>query len=368
MSVRPTPPPVAAHQHVRVYDQLRNAHLERAHELSPASIIFGSRRYDFDPSLTSGLDLIPAGPVQAAFVLARSRVRVLEINEPAMPHGLPRTAAAVAVVRLSALVRREPAQVVTYAIGNLDEWAAPRARWRSRARRSVEVAVSKWVAGQADRVVYGTAAARDLYGEMYGARLARAASTLIPALPHACSCPAVPRDADEVVFVGALQPRKGVAELLAAWPLVVAQRPSARLTVIGKGELEDSVRALASTTPGVTLVVDPPRAEIHAALRRAAVLVLLSQRTPTWREQVGLPLVEGLAHGCSVVTTTETGLAPWLAEHGHHVLPPDADPSIVAGAVTEALERRRTPADVLADLPAVDGRLAADAWLFGAAR
>ena len=93
--------------------------------------------------------------------------------------------------------------------------------------------------------------------------------------------------------------------------------------------------------------------------------VLLSQPTPTWREQVGLPVVEGLAHGCTVVTTTETGLAGWLAAHGHEVLPPGAPDGEVAAAVDRALGRRRPAGDVLADLPAADGRLAADRWMFG---
>jgi glycosyltransferase involved in cell wall biosynthesis len=102
---------------------------------------------------------------------------------------------------------------------------------------------------------------------------------------------------------------------------------------------------------------------VHRALRRAAVLVLLSQPTPTWREQVGLPLVEGLAHGCTVVTTAETGLADWLAAHGHTVLAPDAAPATVVAAVVEALAAGRPAASVLADLPDDDGRQAAEAWL-----
>lgn len=353
---------------VRLYETLRTAHLERAHELAPASIVYRRRRYDFDTGLARGLDLVEAGPARAAWVLARSDVRELEINEPLMVSSLRRSALALAAVDLARLVRRRPrALVVTYAIANDDPFRPPvRPGPAGRARRRLDARLIARVAGRVDRVVFGTPAAQELYGTLVPA-LRRADQVLLPALPTACGCGALDRkDADEVLFVGAFEQRKGVHELLAAWPAVVAARPAARLTLVGKGPLLDEVRAFAADRPEVTVVVDPPRAEVHAHQRRATVAVLLSQRTRTWREQVGLPVVEGLAHGCAVLATTETGLAAWLADHGHGVVAPDAPPAEVADAVVRLLEARRPSASVLADLPDVDGRLAADSWLLRA--
>ena len=110
--------------------------------------------------------------------------------------------------------------------------------------------------------------------------------------------------------------------------------------------------------------IDPARAQIHAQLRRSRVLVLPSQPAPGWREQVGLPICEGLAHGCTIVTSTETGLAGWLAFHGHRVESPAVPADDWAGALALALRQGRPASAVLDDLPIVDGRLAADAWLF----
>ena len=93
------------------------------------------------------------------------------------------------------------------------------------------------------------------------------------------------------------------------------------------------------------------------------MVVLLSQRRPRWREQVGLPIVEALAHGCNVLTTRETGLAEWLADHGHRVLPNGSDVSAISRALVEVLLGQRDSTQVLAALPAVDGRLTADTWL-----
>ena len=89
-----------------------------------------------------------------------------------------------------------------------------------------------------------------------------------------------------------------------------------------------------------------------------------AQPTTTWREQVGLPLVEALSYGCTVVTTNETGLAGWLADHGHQVVPGAAATAELAAAVVRALRAPLTVGAVLASLPAEDGRLAADRWLF----
>ena len=53
-----------------------------------------------------------------------------------------------------------------------------------------------------------------------------------------------PRREQRVVFVGKLIVSKGIDLLLAAWPLVRAGHPGARLEVVGYGEYEDGVRRL----------------------------------------------------------------------------------------------------------------------------
>ena len=362
------------HSHVRLYESLRTAHLERAHELSAASIVYGRRRYDFDENLATGLDLIQANLAKTARVLWKSRVSAIEVNEPLMSDGLRRGAVAIATLRLRHPLARP--LVVSYAIENrypghgAPAGRSPLRRLRARLRRSLELALRGYVWRHLDRVAFGTSAARDLYRQVFGdleppgRRGRRApATTLVPALPKPCSCgPVDPKEPLSALFLGALTERKGFAEVLAAWPAIAARQPGAHLAIVGKGPMFAEAQTLAQR-PDVTLTVDPPRDEIHAQLRRSGVLVLPSRPTATWREQVGLPIVEGLAHGCTVVTTTETGLAPWLAQRGHHTL---SSPSVdeVAEAITRSLRSPRPPAEVRYDLPGEDGRLAADRWLF----
>ena len=106
MTTASRPPARTALPRVRLYETLRTAHLERAHELAPASIVYRRRRYDFDSDLARGLDLVEAGPARAAWVLARSDVREVEVNEPLMVSSLRRTALALAAVDAARLVRR----------------------------------------------------------------------------------------------------------------------------------------------------------------------------------------------------------------------------------------------------------------------
>jgi len=350
----------------RLYRTVRSAHLERAHELAPATILYRSVRYDFEESLTAGLTLVQAGPVRAAWLLVRSPVRELEVTEPFMTSNVAATALAIAGLRVRALVGGPRTVIVSYLIENANPWARV-VPVRSIPRRALTAALARYVWRNLDSLVFGTDAARLTYESVWGVPRGRTRSTLIPALPAQCTCDnADPPEmrSGGVTFLGAFTQRKGIPELLRAWPLVVARLPTARLTIVGKGELESVVQHAAATDPTIEVVVDPSRANIHRLLRRSAVLALPSQPTRTWREQVGLPIVEGLAHGCSVVTTSQTGLSSWLERNGHAVVAANGTPQLLADAIILTLLTDRPAASVAAALPDRDGRLAADAWLF----
>ncbi|HEY8524539.1 MAG TPA: glycosyltransferase [Acidimicrobiales bacterium] len=351
---------------VRVYAGLRTAHLERFPAMVPARVLYTSRRADFDRSLVDP-DHPPErrGRLGVLRELAGRRHDVVEVNEPALVERWPDLLAQVAAVRLQGLVTRRRPAVVAYAIGNADPALEAAARWRLPApvARAVTAAVYRLLVRGTDRLAFGTAGAYEAYARYVPERHLAARSRLFEALPSPCDCPDAERDPTRVAFVGSLVPRKGVAETLAAWDALRARRPDATFHVVGHGRLEDAVAAWAAARPEVTFEVDPPRARVHEVLRRSAVLVLLSQPHGHWREQIGLPILEGLSHGCEIVTTSETGIAGWLAAHGHAVLPPDAPAEAVADRIDEALRRARTRRGSLSDLPVTDQRIAADRWL-----
>jgi glycosyltransferase involved in cell wall biosynthesis len=368
---------------VRIYAGLRTAHLERFPHMAPARVLYTGRRNDFDASLIDQSN--PPERLSRLGVLRellRRHHETVEINEPALVASWPFLLSQIAAVRLRALAtRRRRSVIVTYCIGNADPAREAQVRWRlpPPVARVVTTVTLRLLVRGVDRMAFGTAGSAEAYARYVPTRRLRDRSRLFEALPSPCAClgssgtsgsfgssgsgqPA-DRDPTQVAFVGSLVPRKGVPETMAAWDALRSRRPDVALRIVGHGRLEPEVAAWAATRPEVSLEVDPPRARVHEVLRQSAVLVLLSQPQDGWREQIGLPILEGLSHGCEVVATSETGVADWLAAHGHAVVPPDSASELVADRLDEALRRGPTRRGSLSDLPRTDQRLAADRWL-----
>ncbi|WP_169925939.1 glycosyltransferase family 4 protein [Serinibacter salmoneus] len=346
-----------------MYHQARTAHLERLHGAAGTTLLFQHARYDFHPEAAAGADVRQVSAVQAFRLILQGAPRTVEITEPTYYPGVRLAAAVVLAARATALLHRRPRpRVVTYAIGNSD----PREDFRPvTARERLGYAVNHALAGlvwrSCDRIAFGTGAASTQYRRVFRRAPRGQRRVVIPALPAPCRCGQPAPRARHLVFLGSLTPRKGFDLLLRAWAEI--PDPAVRLTIIGSGPGLRDAQALAAHDPRVRVLEDPPRKRIHQVLRSAAVLVLPSQRTARWREQVGLPIVEALAHGNRVVTTAETGLTPWLRTHGHLVLPADVGPSPLARALESALAHPPDPHRVLRTLPVRDGRQVAEDWL-----
>ena len=363
-----SPPPL------RIYASVRTAHLERFRQMEPAAVLFHRARYDFDESVADP-QWRPrrVGRLGVLAELVRHRYRVIEVNEPIMSERWLDLLAQMFVLRVRRLVTGHRTPIVAYCIGLTDPAEELQRRLPVRVpARCLQLwsrLVMTLVVTGMDRLAFGTSGARALYSRYVPPALLDRRARVFEAIPRPCDCEASGAESDRsrtVLFLGAFKVRKGIDLTMQAWDVLVEREPGLRLRVVGKGAARERVESWAAGRDDVVVEIDPPRDRIHAALRDSAVLVLLSQRWSTWREQVGLPIVEGLAHGCTVVTTTETGLAEWLAGHGHVVVPPSAGPDQVADAIASALHAGRPASDVLADLPTTDSRIAADEWLLAA--
>ncbi|WP_369792675.1 glycosyltransferase [Williamsia sp. D3] len=185
----------------------------------------------------------------------------------------------------------------------------------------------------------------------------------MPELPSPCECGDPIKTPGSVVFVGTFDDRKGVTQLLESWSHVQESNPDAFLTIMGQGPLATEVERLSGRLSNVEVVYDPPRVEIHRAFRFAEIGVLLSQPNERWREQLGLPIFEAVAHGAEVIASAESGLAGWLQNNGHAVLEAHASPAELGASINLLLQSPRDPAVILAQLPETHGRISADRWL-----
>jgi glycosyltransferase involved in cell wall biosynthesis len=348
---------------VRILPELRAVQVERDSQMFPARTIFLGEKYDLGetivPQSMSRLSL-----PKAVIDLFWAKETVLELPEPLWLRFLPRAVVLSLAWRIGGRVRRRRRETVTYAIENntLDGVLFGKRRPQPLIGWLVKRGLRVFVALSFDRIAFGSAGARNSYNAL-GTGTSVETKTW-EELPTAGTTPRPSGAAGRAIFVGRLEERKGIRQLLAAWAEVEHDLPSAMLSIVGGGELQDVVEAWSRDRPESRTWVGEVEHEVVASLMLAHdVVVAPSIRWGRWREQIGLPIGEGLQAGLTVVTTDETGLADWLGEHGHRVCAVADVSQQLAPALHEALSQP-IPADaVRSSLPEVPGRIAADHWL-----
>lgn len=350
---------------LRFIPEIRSAHFERTRRTFDQSILYIKEYADLDPRSLVDHDTRKVGVWTAWTWAFRGRRRVVELPEPLWLRALPFTLSVGLAFRLADLLHRRRTLIGTYAMENNS--AERLFRPLPPAARRAVAAVIRWLSGIIyDRVAFASTAAAACYRDAGVLPASVSTRDFVELLPP-CPCPvdrADPRRAGTVVFLGALEARKGVPDLLAAWDLLPAARNGWTLRVAGTGPCADEVRRAAAANGTIVHIGSADRESVHVMLRAAAVLVLPSRPEGRWIEQIGLPIVEGLAHGCRIVATPDTGLAPWLRENGHVVLADDFTVPELADALSDALGRPGAVADDA--LPTEDVRLVAHDWLLDA--
>jgi glycosyltransferase involved in cell wall biosynthesis len=181
------------------------------------------------------------------------------------------------------------------------------------------------------------------------ARIARIPNSVDPARFHPVDAQArdalrarlgLPRDKHIAVYTGRLVTTKGLPVLLRAWTQVVAARPDAVLVLVGSGGLglqncEDALRdfvrhhALEDSVK-FTGSVD----NVQAYLQAAELFVF-----PTEREAFGISIVEAMACGLPIVTTTVDGVRDVVRPDVDALVVPPRDEAALAAAIARGLAR-----------------------------
>jgi len=146
-----------------------------------------------------------------------------------------------------------------------------------------------------------------------------------------------------LLFIGRLEPVKGIMQLLSAMPSIVARYPKVKLLVIGKGSLEDWIREEIKHLGCVTLVTDFLDAEEkmhHYALADVCVF-------PSLYEPFGIVALEAAAMGKpAVVGASGTSGLREIVENPAALRPTGIhvnarDPLDIAWGINLALQDRK---------------------------
>jgi glycosyltransferase involved in cell wall biosynthesis len=147
-----------------------------------------------------------------------------------------------------------------------------------------------------------------------------------------------PTGAPMVGFVGRLEPRKGVHELLAAVPDVLGARSDVRFVLIGDDPYAGSpayTTALLADAAALGVIHVPWHDNAPGLMRHLDLLVL-----PSHEEPFGTVLAEAMAVGTPVVATAVDGLAEVVDDGVSGLLVPPGSPAALAEAILAALTRR----------------------------
>jgi phosphatidylinositol alpha-mannosyltransferase len=155
--------------------------------------------------------------------------------------------------------------------------------------------------------------------------------------------PATERDArPTVLFSGVIdEPRKGVATLLEALPLVTADEPEVQLWLSGPGDATSVLRSAPPAAVQRTEVLDVGDPHDQAGRYGRAWVTAL----PSVNESFGMVLVESLACGTPIVVADHSA-PPELVTPGAGAVCVPGDAASLAQALGAALALARDPATV----------------------
>lgn len=163
---------------------------------------------------------------------------------------------------------------------------------------------------------------RSLFGVRSGRTEARLALGLDPAGPL-------------ILFVGRIEPQKGMGELLEAFDRVHRERPDATLALVGDGVWRTRAEAKRSECGGRLFVAGArPHAEIPLWMSACNVVTL-----PSYNEGTPNVLLEGLASGRPAVATRVGGIPDVLSDPRSGIVVEPRNATALAGALLAALDR-----------------------------
>jgi glycosyltransferase involved in cell wall biosynthesis len=137
---------------------------------------------------------------------------------------------------------------------------------------------------------------------------------------------------DTLMYLGRLDPDKGLGTLFEAFAKVAGQRPSAKLIVCGGGDAEP-LRRMVAGQPAIEVRGFVDDAELEEVFREAAALVL-----PSFHEGYPLVLLEACGRGRPVIATSVGSIPEVYGDRDCALVVPPRDVDALAAAILRFLE------------------------------
>lgn len=145
-----------------------------------------------------------------------------------------------------------------------------------------------------------------------------------------------------LLYVGRLEPAKGVLDLLEAFSLLARRRSDVRLALVGDGSARAAITRQAGSLGDRLLVAGPrPHAEVPRWMAACDALVL-----PSWAEGTPNVVLEALASGRRVVATAVGGTPDLVTGSALGELVPAREVGQLADALGRAADWSYRPEDV----------------------
>jgi len=153
------------------------------------------------------------------------------------------------------------------------------------------------------------------------------------------------------VYTGRLEYVKGVDILLKAWKRVIQERQNASLMIVGKGSMEEQLRAMANelglselvktNAKPDSIIFTGPVDDVKSYLQKADIFVL-----PSRTEGISNSLLEAMASGLPVVATAVAGNKQVVEHEKNGLLVPPENDVRLAKAISRIMQNR-TFAEIL---------------------
>lgn len=146
------------------------------------------------------------------------------------------------------------------------------------------------------------------------------------------------RDTGKIVFLGRIEPAKGIIELILAVHLIALEHPNIRLVIAGAGDTSMAQKAAAEL--GITSNIEFPGwvegEEKRALLASATIFVL-----PSYAEGMPMALLEAMSCGTAVIASNVGGIPEAVHDRTEGLLVPPGDVAKLVKAITLLLSNSK---------------------------